>query len=270
MLLGNKKCPKCETLYDVTLESCPHCEESNADYPKVIKNNKIFWVSIRKQIAIFLLGIIGLTLFNLIFSLIAQFITPMKDNVSGNAIVMYVSYGALFITLIAAIWTDIPKLKNHFNKYQPYVLGILMGVILILFNIGYNNFVNLFYQMDDNLNQQTAVQYVKLYPVASFFILGLIGPICEELAYRVGLFSLVRRINRVVSYILSALIFGLIHFDFTSTNLVNELVNLPIYVLSGVALCFTYEKFGLASSITAHIVNNVYSVISIIVLTQNI
>ena len=90
-------------------------------------------------------------------------------------------------------------------------------------------------------------------------ITGIIGPICEEFAYRVGLFNLGMRINRLTAYLFATVVFGLIHMhDFAS---VNEWLNFPSYLIAGGILAFTYDRFGLSASITAHVVNNLYAVI---------
>ena len=42
---------------------------------------------------------------------------------------------------------------------------------------------------------------------------------------------------------------------------VNELLNLPSYMISGFLLTLAYEKFGLACATTAHVFNNLYGVV---------
>ena len=101
----------------------------------------------------------------------------------------------------------------------------------------------------------------KNYIVFALIIFGLIGPICEELTYRVGLYSLTKRWNRTAAYIITPIVFGLIHFNWESltiggNTLVNELCNLPDYIVAGVLFSYYYEKGGFACSATAHVVNN--------------
>jgi len=55
------------------------------------------------------------------------------------------------------------------------------------------------------------------------------------------------------------LIFGLIHMSFKPETIVNELVNLPSYILAGSILTYAYEKEGFAVSTYAHITNNLIS-----------
>ena len=111
----------------------------------------------------------------------------------------------------------------------------------------------------------TLRSFITIYPFISLIFLGVIGPICEELTYRVGLFSVLKK-PKWLAYVIGTLVFALAHFSFTSTNIINELVNLPVYIVSGFALCLAYDKFGLAASLTAHTVNNIYSVSMVIFL----
>ena len=113
----------------------------------------------------------------------------------------------------------------------------------------------------DNINESSLQTMRQVYPVASFMIFGLIGPICEEFTYRVGLFSFFKRINKWVAYVVTVVIFAFIHFNFsTDPNvLLNEVLNLPFYMFAAFAFSFTYDKFGLAGSLTAHVANNFIS-----------
>ena len=109
---------------------------------------------------------------------------------------------------------------------------------------------------------------VKTYPLLSVLILGFLGPAVEEFTYRVGLFSFLTRVHKALAYAVTIVIFGLIHFDFTATgaNMVNELIHLPIYMFSGAALCVLYDFMGLSASLSAHVTNNLLSIIPTILL----
>ena len=122
-----------------------------------------------------------------------------------------------------------------------------------------------------NANQSTLESIIKVYPIMSFVIFGIVGPISEELTYRVGLFSLCSRVNKVFGYIVSLIIFALIHFSWTSIgtkDFVTELYNLPSYLIAGFGLAFIYDKGGIGASFIAHSLNNIYSVVSVIISTK--
>jgi membrane protease YdiL (CAAX protease family) len=120
-------------------------------------------------------------------------------------------------------------------------------------------------QLEDNQNQAAIVRLVKDSPIISLVTFGLLGPIVEEWTYRLGLFQYLKSRNKWFAYLLTLTIFGLIHFDFTSTNLTNELLNLPIYLVAGAWFCFLYDRFGLQVAMSTHIFNNLLSVMSILI-----
>ena len=163
---------------------------------------------------------------------------------------------------------DIKKFLPAFKKWKPYVFGLLFGVGVIVFDIVYINFVNLFYTAEVSGNETGVRNVIDLYPVATIFIFGLIGPLCEELTYRVGLFGLLRRVNRVLAYVVTGLVFGLLHFDWMAKDLINELIFLPTYIVPGVILSVAYDLFDLPCSWTAHAVNNLYAVIGHIIVSR--
>ncbi|MBP5694703.1 MAG: CPBP family intramembrane metalloprotease, partial [Bacilli bacterium] len=105
-----------------------------------------------------------------------------------------------------------------------------------------------------------------VYPITCLFIFGLIGPICEEITYRVGLFSLLKRKNRALAYLVTIAVFALIHFNFSNdpATLLNEIINLPYYMFAAFAFSFAFDKFGFAASATAHISNNLISLFLVV------
>ena len=131
-----------------------------------------------------------------------------------------------------------------------------------MFNLFYNLILSLAgVSIADNANESSLNSIVTAFPMASLLFFAFIGPVCEELTYRVGLFSLTKRVNRIFAYIVTIIVFTLIHFDFTSKTMVNELLNIPFYAFAAFVFTFLYEKFGLASSVSAHITNNLFSLL---------
>ncbi len=143
-------------------------------------------------------------------------------------------------------------------------MGVGIGLSVILFDELYLRFVNLFYNTGIGGNESSIRGVIARYPVASIFIFGLIGPMCEELTYRVGVFNLIKRWKRVAAYIVTGLLFGFIHMDFKG-NILTEFILLPTYVAPGLLLSFAYDLFDLPCSYTAHITNNLIVVISQVV-----
>ena len=221
-------------------------------------------ISVIKKAIIILVGIGGLFIFSILGTLIAKSLN-LKTASELNGATNFITYAFLFVTILAIINKDILKLKFEFKKWMSYLIGFGFGVGMIVFPIVYNFIVNLFYKTSVNENEGALRSFIVVYPVISIIFLGFIGPICEEFTYRVGVFGILKK-PKWLAYVIGTIVFALAHFSFTSPNIYNELINLPVYLVSGFLLCLAYDKFGLAASLTAHIVNNVYSVGMVIIL----
>ena len=222
-------------------------------------------IKLWKRITLFLVGLLGLHVFAFIVGIIVSIVCPKELT---NAVTNLISYSILFVSMLAIIVVDLPKLMYHFKKWKPYVFGLAGAIAIVLFEFAYTNIVNLFYKYQASGNEEGVRSIVLAFPVASVFILGIVGPICEELAYRVGLFAALSKYRKWLAYVVTSLVFGAIHIIgslIVGTNIWNELVNLPVYVIAGLAFSFLYDKWGFASSTTAHICNNLYAVIGTII-----
>ena len=223
-----------------------------------------------KQLIIFLVGWIGFQVIAATIQIVMSFVaiyqnidpTEFLNTLSSNIIVNSASYLILLIGIILITNFDIVKLLTSFKNWQSYVAGAVCLVSMFAFNYLYSLFLSFLpINMSDNANESSLQAMSSIYPIASLIVFGIIGPICEEFTYRVGLFSLFKRKSRWLAYLLTIVIFASIHFNFSTnpTTLVNELLNLPYYMFAAFAFSFTYEKFGLAGSLTAHITNNLIS-----------
>ena len=193
-------------------------------------------------------------------SLFATFFCLGVPSFEREGAISLVTYVLLAGGLVGFISVDIPKFLPAFKKWQPYVVGLGLGIGMILFDMAYLNLIDLFYTTSVGGNETSVRSVIDLYPAACMFIFGILGPLCEELTYRVGLFGLLKKVSRVLAYIVASLVFGFMHFDWTSSDLVNELVILPTYVVSGAILALAYDLYDLPCSWMAHSVNNVWAV----------
>lgn len=219
----------------------------------------------RKQLLIFATGWLGFQVIASIFSLIFKSIAVSTGaSTSGfNMVVHSFAYLGLFAILLLISSFDLKKLLKSFTDYKAYLAGILCWGAIFGFNLLYSLLIaGLKVPLEENANQSAINTISYAYPFASIMIFGIIAPVCEELTYRVGLFSFFRRRSRLFGYVVGALIFAFVHFNFdiTSTaSLINELLNLPFYLFAGFAFAFTFDHFGFAGSLTAHMVNNILS-----------
>ena len=222
-----------------------------------------------KQLIIFLTGWLG---FQVIATLVQIFLVNIFSITTGNApevviqqalvkmLINSLAYGILFIVLLFVAFSDIFKQLKSFKQWQSYLAGAICLLSIYAFNFIYGNIVALIpVPVTDNVNESAVVNLQSLYPVLSLIVFGFVAPICEELTYRVGLFSLLKRKSRVLAYVVTILVFAFIHSNFTITNFVNELLNLPYYAFAAFAFSFVYEHYGFAGSVIPHILNNTIS-----------
>lgn len=268
MLFRKKKCTQCGSSYDVVDETCPMCGTRDEHFRELQIPENVVWLPIVKQMLLFVFGYIGLNVLSLLAELVVGGFFK-EVNAAYYMTINSIRYFGIFVAMIILLWNSFPRFKKSFKGWQPYLIGLAGGVALILSNIIINVIINSFYTTSTNQNQSVANDMVIMYPVLCVFLLGIVGPLVEELTYRVGLFTFLLRTKKWIAYIVTILIFALIHFNFfakTSEEWINELLNLPTYIAAGLIMTFIYDKFGLAASSTAHIFNNLYSVLVTILL----
>ena len=231
-----------------------------------------------KQLIVFLVGWIGfrivatsIQLSILLFGEAGGF--DGKEILYQNSTSMIINslcYIGLLIALVLIINTNIIKLLKSFAHWQSYLAGAIAFLAIYAFSISYGIFVDTLKAsgiintpVSDNANQTAIVSLEQQYPFTCLIVFGLIGPICEELTYRVGFFSLLKRKNKVWAYIASIALFAFIHFNLSTntTTLINEIINLPYYMFAGFAFAFVFDKFGFAGSVTAHAINNIIGIL---------
>lgn len=254
-----KVCPKCGYKYDALQPACPNCKEP-FETARAVPFNEVTFTNPFIEIALFLVGWLGLK--GLVQILIPIFSAMVKDGRMAaedfSMAINYTCYGILFVILAGIASIYIPKLLKSFKKPE-FLWGFIVYIVIIGFDIAWGMISkNLGATTNENEGAIEAITKVNL-PLSLLF-LGVLGPICEELTYRVGLFNFSRRINRVVGYVVASVLFGLIHIhDFTS---VNEWLSYPPYVFAGLAFAFAYEKWGFGASALAHVTNNVLALIA--------
>ena len=268
MLLNNKKCSNCDTYYDPTLRKCPHCYKSNELYLNRQLSNNILFLHSLAQIGLFLVGFafVGMLLGEFLASIFVAFIDA--DALFKNTLVLFFTYSMMFCGLL--IIPLLTRREEFFSKYKrplDYVYGAAYAITVVLASIALSSLIALVHETSDNANQTVAISIAQNYPLLAFIVLCFLGPVCEEFTYRVGLYSFLRRINKYLAFAVTIIVFGFIHFDFTSfgsDTLIEELWALPSYLLSGFLLTLAYEHRGPACSMTAHIAYNTFAYIMIL------
>lgn len=196
---------------------------------------------------------------SLITTIVSVILINMNE-IDRNGAKILIGYSILFVLLVLVVGRSFKKYLPKLKSWTPYIVGLAFGIAIILFDELYMRFVNLFYNTGIGANESGIRTIIVRYPVASIFIFGLIGPMCEELTYRVGVFNLIKRWKRVAAYIITGVLFGFIHMDF-SGNIATEFIVLPTYIAPGILLSLAYDMFDLPCSYVAHITNNLFVVI---------
>ncbi len=236
-------------------------------------------LSKQRSLALFLSGWIGLTILSLFFTLLVVTIGPfflesleLENLLQSSQFLSYLNlftYSSLFFLCIVISWHILPKLFQEALNLMRWIkgLGYGFGVLLVGVALGIvYDILNI--RLDDNLNQSTINSLVIELPLISFITFTLLGPIVEEFTFRLGLFTYIAKRSRILAYIVTLTLFGLIHFNYTNTNLTNELLNLPFYLAAGLFFCYVYEKEGFLVVTIAHITNNLISILSILLITN--
>jgi membrane protease YdiL (CAAX protease family) len=228
------------------------------------------------QFRIFLSGSVGLIVLSILYIMLFSFganfflsseayqslIESSQFLVALNFIV-YFSIMVIFISWLSKTTIIKQLFLSFFNGTKLQKSLIYFGLLYAML-IGLNLVYELLgIRVEDNTNQETITQLTLSFPFLSFITFVFLGPIVEEITYRLGLFSLVRRYNRWLGYLITALVFGFIHFDYGSADYMNELINMPLYVFAGVLFTFIYEKEGFEVATLTHILNNGFSILII-------
>ena len=264
MLLNSKKCPNCQAYYDPTLKQCPICHKDNELYYRRNVLNNVFFFHPIAQVGLFLGGFAYTGM--LFLEVFASLFLGFKDELLNQVLILFFTYLLMFggLMVIAMSTRRQPFLKRY-TRSLDYIFGAAYTIALIGASLIIGFIVSQFYKGGDNTNQAAAESISKNYPILAGFILCFFGPVCEEFTYRVGLYSLLRRVNVFLAMTVTVIVFTLIHFDFTAENMIGELWSLPSYITSGLILTLAYEHRGPACSMTAHIAYNTFAFIMILV-----
>lgn len=142
--------------------------------------------------------------------------------------------------------------KNHINLfiYSP----IISIVVVIISNI----IVSLTLEAE-NSNEDYLNNVMTQNKILFFLVCVILGPIVEELVFRKCIFGLLRRKTYILAHIISALLFGFIHFagDIIINSNYTQLFNVIPYSLLGLTLSIQYEKSkNIFLPIESHIILN--------------
>lgn len=225
-----------------------------------------------KAIICFGIGWIGLSIIaTIVYFIIGLFVDistlePLQTTKLLGT-VNFTCYAIICISLLAVLGKSvIVKLFNQFKDLNKIGKGLMYGFILLGSSVIYNLIVLLIYpDFGTNQNQNAVVDMIQNIPVLSFFSVAIFAPLAEEITYRLCLTGTIAKKSKIIAIVVSSVLFGLIHSAFidlsfltmTKEEIINEVIALPSYVISGLVMAIAYTKEdSLAVSITAHFTNN--------------
>ncbi len=271
-----------------------------------LNNTMPIWM----KLTFFLMGWLGFKFLSLILQamFLPLYTNKIIDASTFNALMMLVVYGVLAVLFSIFFVTNRKVGKAFLNDWKDwkaismgFAVFIVSYMIEVILNVIFSKAFPAVYGA--NTNQSGLSTYMKASPIMMFFPIVLFAPFTEELTYRIGLVDSLGSKNRWVGIIVSAIIFGLIHFSFESIfyytryddllkqsssvlqksvdalgnityytkeemrlSMLNEFLNLPTYICAGLVFSFGYAFTGkISTSMTAHITNNLLSFIMMLI-----
>lgn len=249
-------CEKCHQKYDEWFFECPRCHSENVLGKEDSKKHPFKYLPNFMNISLFLVGWLLLQILVLVLSLI---LIKDKTNIYNDPIIVYIEFGSYIggiILMFCIMWRYIQYLPREFKNLKSYFAGAIAFLIICGFSYFWNIFLtSCGVNVATNSNQQALITMLKENPTIMFFVIVILGPISEELTYRVGLFSAFKHFKPWIAYIVSIGFFTLIHINFAG-DIVSELASLPIYLCGATVLTYIFDKYGLSASLLAHVLNN--------------
>ncbi|MCD8195231.1 MAG: CPBP family intramembrane metalloprotease [Coprobacillus sp.] len=279
MQFGKKTCTNCGMSYDEMSKSCPYCNKEDPDNSRWEKFDRVLWMSPARELALFLIGFLGFYLISFVISfIVVYYVSSTGGDVNGiatseriNMALNVATYALTFAILGVTLYKYRKDIFKSFSHKDVYLKGLGWCGVLIAFSLVYSLLISLVWETEGNTNQVSIEGLTAVYPWSSLLLFGIVAPLVEEATYRVGLFTFCKRINRWAAYLITAIVFSLIHFDFSCFTsgdtefIINELINLPSYIVAALVFSYAYEKSGYACSSFAHMLNNIISVVIIII-----
>ena len=252
--------------------------QDDEQYQDELNPSRVDNIAIWKGILVVIIGLLGFNLFAMLAAEIIKAILPESEIqariIEMNGWINFSSYAIGLISIIVVLGQgQIEKMFRKYKQLQVYLNGIGIGFIVLLAQSLYSMIANMIFgPVQENVNQGSIIDMIKTIPFLTFFVTVIFAPLLEEMVYRYSLFGMLHKKNRIFAYIVTLLVFGLIHFDFTcfkngADAMKIEFMNLPAYLIAGGILCYAYEKNGsLISSITAHATNNLIAFLQVLLL----
>lgn len=184
-------------------------------------------------------------------------VTTKEAKLLASGWWVFTSMGVATILIAIIVRKDKTFMNNLNGKRSSIPASILWGIagfFMVLFGQAIASLIERSLGIEqESENTASLIQIADAVPMAIFAI-ALFAPILEELIFRRVIFgNLVQKTNFFIAGAVSAIVFAIIHFDFT---------HLLLYAVSGFIFAFLYYKTRrLMTSIIAHMLLNGFVVL---------
>ncbi|MGH8050601.1 MAG: lysostaphin resistance A-like protein [Arenimonas sp.] len=196
----------------------------------------------------------------------AGHISP-KAEPGATAQLLISLLGLYFAVMVLSFWRT---RKLHFPPEQistrkMVLLGISTGALLFLLTLAITNALEYAGLGSKPSNQALLEDFSKQSPIAVVLFTVVLAPIFEELLFRKLLFARLAQANHLITaYLLSGLLFALMHEPSPTNGGADWLLKLLIYGFMGAIFAWVYKKTGnLWPAILAHASNNLFGILTL-------
>lgn len=151
------------------------------------------------------------------------------------------------------------SLKAMFRQFWRFVQAVILGAALLWALTVLVGLLERVLPIPPNANDRFITGLFRQSRTAILLVSLLLAPIAEEVLFRGVVFGSAHRKFPFLAYVLSTLLFGLLHVwsYYAPGQYLSMLMALMTYIPAGAALAWTYEKAGnLWAPIALHILNN--------------
>lgn len=193
-------------------------------------------------------GVIWFLVYNLCMGLLLELILGLMhieyDSVLLNAVYFFANFGITIILFRRFLAYSLPVVADHPLRFLKgllvgfctyWVLSVCLTLLVELLNF------SPWIPNDDTVSEIAGANYRVMWVGAV-----LLAPMTEETLIRGLIFGNIRRKNRPLAYIITAVVFALMHVlpYVMEMNILTFVYNMLVYGLPSVALCVCYEYSG--------------------------
>lgn len=204
----------------------------------------------------------------LILSLFNFNIKTTNYAVIFEFILSLIVFSVLLILYKKDVKEDFKKFKKDLHKNIMYIIKLFFIFMAIKYAVALvSAFLLELFNFDilssTSQNQMLVQEYIKASPILMFIVAALMGPIYEELLFRLGFKKVFNK--GIIFVLVSGFVFGLAHiFPLDGVNLILGIIQSISYVTMGLFLAYIYNKEdNIFYSIGVHFLNNFISILII-------